>query len=205
DIINGRTVEVPRLAGINAGSYLMMTSRPDMILQYARYLKERYRSQGIYAPLVTVNSFVSTDGRPFALFINPELNVAHSDIGVGHPLFINPAGWDQPGTGVLPQNVGKFFSAPYQLAVIDLEELLPGDHPLVKEMQGMMDILIDDQIISPIQVSNFVVELQQTLYIEYGRSYTTREILQALVDKYGRLGTMPEIKDVLTDFLKPRT
>ena len=203
DIITGNTVEVPRLTGINAGSYLMMTYRPDMILQYADYLRERYARQGIYAPLVTVNSFVASNGRYFGLFMNPEYNIAHHDVGVNYPFLINPAGRNQPSTRILPHNVGKFFSAPYQLAVIDEGELLPGDHPLVTKFDDMIDALVDEEVISPYQVSNLVVEMKQVLNADYGRTYTTQDILSQLLDKYGHLGTIPELEEVIPDFIRP--
>ncbi|MCA9403606.1 MAG: HTTM domain-containing protein [Candidatus Omnitrophica bacterium] len=201
DIITGKTEEVPRLTGINPGSYLIMNHHPDMILEYADYLRERYAAKGIYAPLVSVNSFASTNGRPFSLFINPELNIAHAEIGPYYPILINPTGLNQPSTRIFPRSVGKFFAAPYQLAVIDEEELLPGDHPLVKEMEAMIDRLVDTEIISPYQVSNLIVETQQILYTEYGRFYTTHELLQGLLDKYGHLDTMPSIDEVTRKFI----
>lgn len=201
DIITGKTEEVPRLEGINPGRYMVMNYHPDMILQYADYIRERYAAEGMYAPLVSVNSFVSSNGRPFSLYINPELNVAHEEIGAHYPILINPTGLSHPSTKIYPNSVGKFFPAPYQLAVIDEEELLPGDHPLVQEMEAMIDRLVDTEVISPYQISNLIVETQQILYMEYGRFYTTHELLQGLLDKYGEMKTVPHVDKVVREFI----
>ncbi|UOB17996.1 HTTM domain-containing protein [Abyssalbus ytuae] len=53
-----------------------MSFQPDMIWQYAHYLKEKYNKEGIKNCKVYVLSRVSLNGRPSQLFINPETDIA---------------------------------------------------------------------------------------------------------------------------------
>jgi hypothetical protein len=53
-----------------------MSTRPDMILQYAHYLREKFQHRGIENPLIKANVWVSLNGRPFQLHIDPNTNLA---------------------------------------------------------------------------------------------------------------------------------
>jgi len=54
----------------------MMSTQPDMILQFAHHLKEIYEERGIKNPEVRVKSYVSLNGRGSRLFIDKEVNLA---------------------------------------------------------------------------------------------------------------------------------
>ncbi|MGE0267516.1 MAG: HTTM domain-containing protein [Candidatus Omnitrophota bacterium] len=201
DVITGDTVEVPRLKGITIDAYSQMAFHPDMILQYARYLHDLYQRKGVYDPIITANSFVSLNGRPFSLFIHSDLNLAHPDIHPDTKDLTGPAPFKKQDTLIDPKNVGRFFSPAYQMAVIDEETLIPGDHPTVILMQGLIDRLIRNPVISPYQISNLVVDLKQILYTEYGHHFTAKQILERIFEKTGPLDTVPSINQLLKYFI----
>lgn len=202
DVISGNTIEVPRLKGITVDKYNQMAFHPDMILQYAKYLHGIYQNQGIYNPIVTANSFVSLNGRPFSLFINSDYNLAHPAININTKDLIGEAPFKSTTTKIMPKNVGRFFSPAYQLAVIEEETLIPGDHPTVKVMQERIDRMIGDEFISPYQITDLVVELKQTLYADYGRQYTVIQILDKLFEKSGGpYNTIPSLDQIIKFFI----
>jgi hypothetical protein len=53
-----------------------MAFQPDFILEYAHFLHDHYKKQGVADPIVTVESTVSLNGRPGATFIDPNVNLA---------------------------------------------------------------------------------------------------------------------------------
>jgi len=55
---------------------ILMTSSPDMILQYVHFLKERYQKQGIKNPIIRASGRVTINSRPFHPFINQNMNLA---------------------------------------------------------------------------------------------------------------------------------
>lgn len=54
----------------------MMSTQPDMILQFAHFLANTYQPKGLREPAVFVESYVSLNGRGSQLFINPHTNLA---------------------------------------------------------------------------------------------------------------------------------
>ncbi|GAB4466953.1 MAG: HTTM domain-containing protein [Thermoflexibacter sp.] len=67
---------------INKQDYLtplqekMMSTQPDMILQFAHFLANTYQQKGLREPAVFVESYVSLNGQSSRLFINPNTNLA---------------------------------------------------------------------------------------------------------------------------------
>ena len=55
---------------------LEMIARPHFILQYAHYLAEKYRGQGVKQPEVRARSIVSLNGRPLQPLIDPAVDLA---------------------------------------------------------------------------------------------------------------------------------
>jgi hypothetical protein len=49
----------------------MMATQPDMILQYAHFLKEKYKEQGIKDPEIRTECYVTLNGSGSRLFIDP--------------------------------------------------------------------------------------------------------------------------------------
>ena len=53
----------------------MMASQPDMILQYAHFLKQKYQALGMKNPKITVESYVTLNGKGSRLFINKNVDL----------------------------------------------------------------------------------------------------------------------------------
>ncbi|MDQ3395205.1 MAG: HTTM domain-containing protein [Bacteroidota bacterium] len=74
--------ESGRKGEVMVGEYLtknqekMMATQPDMILQFAHFLKEEYQEKGITDPKITVESYVSLNGSGSRLFIDGTVNLA---------------------------------------------------------------------------------------------------------------------------------
>lgn len=66
----------------------MMSSQPDMILELAHVVARDYRARGVRDPVVTVDAFASLNGRPRARLIDPEVDLAHTNAGLGHASWI---------------------------------------------------------------------------------------------------------------------
>jgi hypothetical protein len=52
-----------------------MAMQPDMILQFAHFLKNHYQTQGIDNPSVRVEAYVTLNGKPSQLLIDPQLDL----------------------------------------------------------------------------------------------------------------------------------
>jgi len=53
-----------------------MAFQPDFIVEYAHFLHDYYQKKGINDPIVTVESYVTLNGRPGKIYINPTVNLA---------------------------------------------------------------------------------------------------------------------------------
>ena len=53
----------------------MMATQADMILQYAHYLGEHYKSIGVNHPKVFVESYVNLNGRGSQLYIDSTIDL----------------------------------------------------------------------------------------------------------------------------------
>ena len=53
-----------------------MSFQPDMILEFAHYVAAGYHKKGWKEPAVYVESYVTLNGRPSQLFIDPKVNLA---------------------------------------------------------------------------------------------------------------------------------
>lgn len=58
----------------------MMATQPDMIVQFAKFLKEEYKTKGFTDPQIQVESFVTLNGRPNKRFIDPSVDVASKEM-----------------------------------------------------------------------------------------------------------------------------
>jgi len=52
-----------------------MAMQPDLILQFAHFLKRHYEKKGVYKPQVRVEAYVTLNGRPSRLLIDPQLDL----------------------------------------------------------------------------------------------------------------------------------
>jgi len=66
---------------INSSLYLtesqekQMSTQPDLILQFAHYLEDQFKKEGIVDPAIYVQSWVSVNGRGSRLFIDPDIDL----------------------------------------------------------------------------------------------------------------------------------
>jgi hypothetical protein len=77
----------------------MMSTQPDMILQFAHHLRDDYKGKTIEVhgkkftfndPIVKVESYVTLNGSGTRPFINPDVNLAKLDYNLQHRYWILP-------------------------------------------------------------------------------------------------------------------
>lgn len=68
----------------------MMSTQPDMILQYAHHLDAVFRNQGIPDPEVYADVFVALNGRGSRRFVNPKVDLSQERDGWRHKDWILP-------------------------------------------------------------------------------------------------------------------
>ena len=68
----------------------MMSTQPDMILQFVHYLKEQLKKQGISQPEIYAQSYVALNGRSSRKFIDERVNLATVSKGWQHKWWILP-------------------------------------------------------------------------------------------------------------------
>ncbi len=79
---------------VSASEYLtpnqekMMATQPDMILQFAHFIRDQYRQQGIEQPIVQAEAYVTLNGRGSRLFLDPDVNLAKMEDGWQHKSWI---------------------------------------------------------------------------------------------------------------------
>ena len=67
-----------------------MSTQPDMILQFAHFLKEQYQEKGFINPQITAESYVTLNGRRSKPFIDPTVNLLDIEEGWAHKNWILP-------------------------------------------------------------------------------------------------------------------
>ena len=73
---SGKSFYVNNRQFLNPFQEKQMSTQPDFILEYAHFLADTYRDQGILRPEVYVESYVALNGRPSQPYINPNINLA---------------------------------------------------------------------------------------------------------------------------------
>jgi hypothetical protein len=76
DHVSGKSIKINNQDYLTPLQEKMMSTQPDMILQFAHLLANTYRQRGIQTPRVLVESYVSLNGRSSQLFINPNIDLA---------------------------------------------------------------------------------------------------------------------------------
>ena len=72
---NGREGSVINHQFLNAHQEKQMAMQPDLILQYANYLKEHYAEEGMKDPKVRAEVWVTLNARPAKLLIDPKVDL----------------------------------------------------------------------------------------------------------------------------------
>lgn len=90
DSQTGRTEEVKNNRFLTPLQEKMMSTQPDMMLQYAHYLKDEYLKQGWSYPQVKVESYAVLNGQGSRQFIEPEVDLAKEKISLAPKSWILP-------------------------------------------------------------------------------------------------------------------
>lgn len=76
DTCTGREGVVDNREFLNVHQEKQMAFQPDMILQFAHFLAKHYEQKGVCAPEVRAEVYVTLNGKPSQLFIDPHVNLA---------------------------------------------------------------------------------------------------------------------------------
>jgi hypothetical protein len=88
DARSGREGEVVNGDFLNAHQEKQMAMQPDMILQFAHFLKQHYEKQGLVDPSVRAEVYVTLNGRPSQLLIDPQVDLTKIRDGWSHKKWI---------------------------------------------------------------------------------------------------------------------
>lgn len=72
---SNRKWEVNNYDHLTPNQEKMMSTQPDMILQYAHYLQEFYQNEGVKNPIITAEIYVTLNGKQSQLFIDPNIDL----------------------------------------------------------------------------------------------------------------------------------
>ena len=86
----GETWEVSPAVDLSARQVDEMETRPDMVVQYAHYLAEKFSAAGQPHLIIRVDHRVSLNGRPYQPLIDPAVNLAEVSLGVGSADWLLP-------------------------------------------------------------------------------------------------------------------
>lgn len=85
-----------RYGDVMPGDYLtcqqekMMSTQPDMIVQFAHFLKDELQQQGLANPVITAEAYVTLNGRGSRLLLDPQVDLTQVDDGWRHKSWIQP-------------------------------------------------------------------------------------------------------------------
>ena len=68
----------------------MMSTQPDMILQFAHFLYKEYQQKGFEDPVITAESYVTLNGRRSQRLVDPKVNLAKIPRGFQHKYWVLP-------------------------------------------------------------------------------------------------------------------
>lgn len=86
----GRESEVMACDYLTKNQEKMMSTQPDMIVQFAHYLKEKYEGSGIRNPQVRVESYVTLNGSGSRLFIDSTIDLTKEKDNFSHKKWVLP-------------------------------------------------------------------------------------------------------------------
>lgn len=91
DPATGRTWKATPSDDLTPRQMTKMSSRPDMIVQYVRFLRDKLEASGIANPIIKVDAMISLNRRPFQLAIDPAVDLASEPLLVlGHARWLMP-------------------------------------------------------------------------------------------------------------------
>ena len=90
DGVSGRRFYVDNSDFLTAQQQKMMSTQPDMILEYAHFLGDKFSKDGHQNIEIYVESFVALNGRPSRPYIDPEIDLMKETEGFGRKEWILP-------------------------------------------------------------------------------------------------------------------
>ena len=93
---------------LNAVQEREMAVQPDLILQLAHRIAADYRGRGLEDVQVRADAYCSLNGRPAALLIDPEVDLARVEMG------LMPATWILPAPEGAPPSLQRGFHAHFE-------------------------------------------------------------------------------------------
>ncbi len=87
---DGREGEVYNREFLNPHQEKQMSFQPDMILQFAHFLEDHYKAQGMKDPIVRCEAWVTLNGRPGQLLFDPQLDLTEVRDSWAPKAWINP-------------------------------------------------------------------------------------------------------------------
>jgi vitamin K-dependent gamma-carboxylase len=92
----GREFEITPRRYLTLAQEREMAGQPDLILQFAHFLRDDFARRGYGAVSVRADALVSLNGRPMARMIDPGVDLAAIEDGLAHARFVLPAPSDAP-------------------------------------------------------------------------------------------------------------
>jgi hypothetical protein len=89
---NGKSILVDNAQFLTPLQEKMMSTQPDMMLQYAHILRDHYATEGFRAPQVYVDSYVALNGRLGKPLVNPLTDLSQEKESFNHKPWILPSG-----------------------------------------------------------------------------------------------------------------
>ncbi len=75
----GQSIEVDNKDFLTPVQEKMVSTQPDLLIQYAKILKDHYRSEGVEVDGVYANVYVTLNGRSSRPFIDPTIDLASQE------------------------------------------------------------------------------------------------------------------------------
>ena len=88
--VHGKQVIVDNTEFLTPLQEKMVSTQPDMILQYAHILRDHYADRGFVSPEVYVDSYVALNGRLGKPLVNAQTNLAQEEDSFSHKPWIVP-------------------------------------------------------------------------------------------------------------------
>lgn len=86
----GKTIEVNNAEFLTPLQEKMMSTQPDMLLQYAHHLSEIYAQRGIHQPEIYTQCYVALNGRRSRPFVDTTVNLAAQKSSLKHYTWVLP-------------------------------------------------------------------------------------------------------------------
>jgi hypothetical protein len=87
---SGRNWEVNNYDFLTPNQEKMMSTQPDMILQFAHYLESHYQQQGINDPVIKAEVYATLNGRPSRLYLDSSVDLTLVNESFKHKEWILP-------------------------------------------------------------------------------------------------------------------